>query len=82
MAGEAIRQAVDNQLRDNDPPETRQTFERLIVEGHKEEAARELIAVVMAGEIFEIMKLGREFDLSGYVEALRRLPALPEGLEE
>ncbi|MCP3958761.1 MAG: hypothetical protein GY719_12985 [bacterium] len=82
LAGEAIREVVDRQIRGNDPPETRETFERLVGEGHTEEEARELIALVVAAEIFAIMKTEREFDRSGFVAALRRLPALPEGLEE
>ncbi len=82
LAGEAIREVVGRQIRGNDPPETRETFERLVGEGHTEEEARELIALVVAAEIFAIMKTEREFDRSGFVAALRRLPALPEGLEE
>jgi len=38
-----ILQAVDNQLRANDPPETKQTLDRLISEGYSKKEAKELI---------------------------------------
>ena len=81
-AGEAIRQVADNQIRDNDPPETRETFERLVATGHTEDEARELIAAVIGVEVFQIMKTEREFDKSGYVSALKKLPELPEELKD
>ncbi len=48
----AIYDVVDNQLRDGEPPETRQTLERLLAEGHSLSEARRLIAAVVASEIF------------------------------
>jgi len=52
----AIFEVVDNQLEANDPPETRQTLDRLIAEGHSEEEAKNLIACVVAAEIFDVLK--------------------------
>ena len=49
-------QAVENQLRDNDPPETRQTFDRLRSLGYSERDAKTLIASAIAVESYEIMK--------------------------
>jgi hypothetical protein len=50
-ASERLRKAfldvVDNQLRANDPPETRQTFYRLINEGYSNDKARWLIAKLL-----------------------------------
>jgi hypothetical protein len=47
-----VPEIVDNQLRDNTPPETRQTYQRLLKEGYKDQEARELIGVVVSSEIF------------------------------
>jgi hypothetical protein len=49
----AVLEIVDNQLRDNTPPETRQTYQRLLKEGYNDQETRELIGVVVSSEIFE-----------------------------
>jgi len=43
-------------LREEDPPETRETFERLVGEGHTEAEAKRLIAAVVLAEIGEILQ--------------------------
>ena len=48
----AILETVENQLRDNDPPETRQTYERLVSAGYSDQEARELIGALVSTEIF------------------------------
>jgi hypothetical protein len=69
----AILEVVDNQLRDGTPPETRATLDRLLAEGHTRQAAIELIAGVVATEIFQVMKSGKPFDEGRFVAALRAL---------
>jgi hypothetical protein len=71
---EAMLEVVDNQVRDNSPPETRQTLDRLVAEGYSTEYARRLIASVILVEANDILRERREFDLARYVAALRRLP--------
>ena len=73
----AVLEIVDNQLRANDPLETRSTLERLIAEGHSEKDAKMLIGCVVTSEIFDVMKNKEEFDLDRFVAALNRLPQLP-----
>jgi len=68
---------VDNQLRANDPPETRSTLKRLVEEGYSEKDAKELIGCAVTSEIFDIMKNSEEFDLERYIAALNELPKLP-----
>lgn len=68
---------VDNQLRDNTPPETRQTLDRLLAEGHTLEDARRLIACAVSTAVYDILTEHRPFDESAYVAALQRLPILP-----
>jgi hypothetical protein len=71
---EAMLEVVDNQVRDNSPPETRETLDRLVAEGHSTEYARRLIAFVILVEANDMLRERREFDLARYVAALRRLP--------
>ena len=78
----AIHEVVENQLRDLNPPETKETFDRLIEEGYSEEEARTLIGYVVASEIFDILKYRKPYNHERYVEALRRLPELPIDEEE
>ncbi len=71
-----IIQVVDNQLRMNKPPETRETLDRLISEGYSKEDAKELIASVVARHIYTVMKDQTMFDEALYVQQLKRLPDL------
>lgn len=73
----AILQVVSNQLRMNDPPETKETLNRLISEGNSEQKARELIGAVVTAHIYEMLKEQHEFDKSKYIQDLERLPTLP-----
>jgi hypothetical protein len=47
----AVMEMVENQLSNNDPPQTGQTFKRLIEAGHSEKEAKRLIACVVSAEI-------------------------------
>jgi len=78
----AILEIVENQLRDHTPPETRQTFQRLLAEGHTTDEAKRLIDCVVATEIYDILKHQEPCNGVRFVEALRRLPALPWEAQE
>jgi len=67
-------EAVDNQLKENNPPETRQTFERLRKLGISERDAKILIASAIAVETFEIMKTSKPFNRDRFLRNLQRLP--------
>ena len=67
-------EVVDNQIRDDSPAATRQTFERLKREGHSAAEAKRLIAGVVAAEMFEIAKHKQPFDETRFVERLHQLP--------
>ena len=73
----AILQVVDNQINANDPPETKQTLDRLLSEGHCEEDAKRLIGCIVGSEIFDVLKKQEEFNLERFVSALHGLPKLP-----
>jgi hypothetical protein len=74
----AMLEVVENQLADNDPPETRQTYERLLREGRSEKEAKKLIGAAIAAETFWILKENKPFDQARFIATLNRLPKLPE----
>jgi hypothetical protein len=71
---------VDNQVRANTPPETRQTLERLVADGRTLEDARRLIGCVVSTEIHDILTEHRPFDETAFVAALARLPTPSLGI--
>jgi hypothetical protein len=70
-------EVVENQIRDNDPPEAKETFERLISDGVSEEDAKIYIGQAICVEIWDTMKNKKEFNSQRYVRNLKRLPAEP-----
>jgi len=73
----AILEVIENQIRGNDPPETRQTLDRLVSSGISRAEAKRLIACVLATELFDVMKSEKPYDNARYVGNLQRLPVLP-----
>jgi hypothetical protein len=59
----AILEVIHTQIRDNDPPETKQTLR--------------LIGYVVASEVFSVLKENRQYDRKKYISALNNLPRLP-----
>jgi Domain of unknown function (DUF1841) len=78
----AIMKVVENQVRSNDPPQTQQTFKRLIEAGHSEKEAKRLIGCVVSAEIFDVLKKNEPFNLDRFVKGLNKLPAKPWEEEE
>lgn len=80
----AFLQIVQNQLDANDPPETRETVERLMAQGISAQDSKRYIAQAVAAEVWYILHENETFDLDRYVKNLERLPAPPweEGEEE
>ena len=73
----AILEVVENQLRENEPPETRQMYDRLVSEGYSDQEARELIGALVSTEVFNVLQSKRPYDRERYVAALQKLPTLP-----
>jgi len=71
-------QVVDNQLDSNDPPEARQTFERLIAQGVSQADAKVYIAQAVCVEVFSVLKNKTPFNQARYVKNLQRLPEEPQ----
>jgi len=75
---ETVFEIVNNQLDANDPPITRQTFQRLKAEGNSDEEAKEYIGCVVVREVLDISQSGNKFELERYSKYLSALPNLPE----
>ena len=73
----AIFEVVDNQLRDLNPIETKETYDRLVASGIADKEARRLIAIALSDEIFQILKAEKNYDPERYIASLRKLPLLP-----
>ena len=74
---QAILEVINNQIRDNDPPETKQTYDRLQKEGFSKKETLKLIGNVVASEVFAVLKENRKYDNDKYISALNALPDLP-----
>lgn len=74
---EQIFEIIKNQLRDNNPPETKATYNRLKKQGFDDLQTRQMIAQCIAVELFEVMKFQKPFDNKRYVKNLNGLPKEP-----
>lgn len=77
LLSKAILEVVDNQLREGDPPEARLTYDRLQKEGFESDDARRLIGMVVAVEIYNVIKHRESFNRDRLVWNLHRLPLEP-----
>lgn len=73
----AFLEVVENQLRENNPKETKEALGRLKSEGWSEHDAKMLIAQCVILEIFDTVKLNKEFNLERYKSNLVNLPNDP-----
>jgi hypothetical protein len=69
----AILEVVENQIHDNDPPETRQTFERLLAAGYSRQQAVEMIGSALVEEIWAILHDNKPFDRTRFTALLEQL---------
>jgi hypothetical protein len=74
---EAIFDIIENQMRENNPPITEETYDRLRSNGQTHEKAMQLIGCALSVELFEIMKNGELFNEQRYISNLEGLPELP-----
>jgi len=74
---EQIFEIIKNQLRDNDPPETKNTYDRLIKSGFDDFQTRQMIGQCLAVELFDVMKFGKPYNNERYIKNLRALPKEP-----
>lgn len=75
---ESFLEVVDNQLNANDPPESKQTLDRLIAQGISPEDAKLYIAQAVCLELFTAMKYKKPYAQERYIRNLHRLPKEPQ----
>jgi len=68
-----ILEVVENQVRENDPPETRQTLKRLLAVGYTQQRAVELIGSAVVEEIWQVLQERKPFDRARYKTLLDKL---------
>ena len=68
-----LMEVVNNQIKNNDPPEARETLNRLIAAGYSREKAKERIASVVITHIYDIMHDSKQFDAEKYKRDLLEL---------
>lgn len=66
-------QAVENQIKLNDPKCVKVTFQRLVAEGHTEQTAKEMIAAILVEQMYFMLKENKKFNEEVYEEHLNRL---------
>ena len=65
-----ILEVVEGQVRDNDPPETRQTLERLLAAGYPRKQAVERIGSALVEEIWAMLHERKPFDRARFAALL------------
>lgn len=73
----AFMERVNRQIAESDPPETRETFERLLAAGYSPEHVRRMIGLLIAYEMTRGMPHRAPFNEKSFIENLRRLPEIP-----
>lgn len=71
-------QVVDDQLAQNEPPEVKQTFDRLKKMGYSTLDTKIYFTQCIALEMFRIMKHGEEYNEVRYKHNLKALPNEPK----
>jgi hypothetical protein len=70
---EVIHEVVENQIRDGNPKETKETLERLLNQGYSRHEALHKIGTVVAEEIYNVLKRKEKFNEERYVKKLLAL---------
>lgn len=68
-----ILEVVNNQLKDNNPPETKDVYDKLLAAGYSVSEAKEKIGAVVIEEIYDVMKEKQPYDEKRYTDALNRM---------
>ncbi len=72
-----IFDVIENQIRDNNPPETNLTYIRLKNLGYNDFETKQFIGQCVAVEIFNVIKEKKPFDEKRFVKNLKNLPKEP-----
>jgi len=72
-----IFEIIKNQIKGNDPPETKITYDRLIKQGHSDFETKQLIGQCIAVELFQVLNFKKPFDEKRFIRNLNNLPKEP-----
>ena len=72
-----IFKIIENQMRINNPPETKMTYNRLLKLGYNKFQVKQLIGQCVAVEIFDVLKHQQQFNETRYINNLKKLPKEP-----
>lgn len=64
-------------IKNNEPPETKSTYDRLQKQGFDDFQTRQMIGQCLAIELFDIMKHSKTYDNERYIKNLLALPKEP-----
>lgn len=67
---------VLRQIDSGDPPEARETYDRLIDEGHSNSETLHLMAAALRTEMKNMLEHSKPFDNARYAALLKKLPSL------
>ncbi len=70
---EKILEIVENQIRDNNPRETKETLNRLINLGYSRQDAIKKIGTIVSEEIYDVLKDQEKFNEERFVRKLLTL---------
>lgn len=68
-----ILAVVDNQIKENNPPCTKKTYQKLQEQGCSKQEAKEMIASVLLEELYDILSYKKPFNEKKYEEKLNEL---------
>lgn len=77
LLSKTIYEIVDGQLREGRPPETRETYKRLLADGISPQEARRPIACVIVNEIYYILHDDEPYSETRFIATLRKLSKMP-----
>ncbi len=69
---------LEDQIRDNNPVEVKQTYERLLYLGYDNYHAREMIIRCLIMEVYDALNNDHIFNEKRYIKNLSKLPCGPE----
>jgi len=72
-----IQEVIKNQIKANDPPETKITYDRLIKAGYGEAETNQLIGQCVLLEIYKAMEDQEPFNEQRFKKNLENLPKEP-----
>ena len=72
-----LREVLERQMAQGDPPEVARAFERLRAAGVSERQVWAMLSAVLLTEMNAMARDGREFDRMRYAAGLAALPTLP-----